>query len=58
MPTIDILSAKAHRSRLAAFVCPVARPHRRLGGLAGRVHIPADFDAPLPDEMLGRFALR
>lgn len=43
--------------------CPVARlvafadalPPRRLGGLAGKMRIPEDFDAPLPDEILAVF---
>lgn len=31
---------------------------RRLGALAGRAVIPADFDAPLPDDVLDLFAGR
>jgi prevent-host-death family protein len=41
---------------------PVARlvpmrrkPVRRPGALKGRVHVAADFDAPLPTEMLAAF---
>jgi prevent-host-death family protein len=31
------------------------RRRRRLGGLAGKVRIPEDFDAPLPDEVIDAF---
>lgn len=31
------------------------RPKRRLGSLAGRAVVPADFDAPLPDDVLALF---
>jgi prevent-host-death family protein len=31
------------------------RKRRRLGPLAGRFSVPADFDAPLPDETLAEF---
>ena len=30
-------------------------PQKRLGLLEGRLTIPDDFDAPLPEEMLGAF---
>jgi antitoxin (DNA-binding transcriptional repressor) of toxin-antitoxin stability system len=32
-----------------------AKPARALGALAGRLLIPADFDAPLPEDELARF---
>lgn len=31
------------------------RERRKLGLLAGRFEVPADFDAPLPDDVLARF---
>lgn len=31
------------------------RGKRRLGVLAERLHVPEDFDAPLPDEVLDAF---
>jgi uncharacterized protein (DUF433 family) len=34
---------------------PQERPKRRLGALAGVAVIPADFDAPLPDEVIDAF---
>jgi prevent-host-death family protein len=33
---------------------PVRKP-RKLGSLKGRVRVPGDFDAPLPDEVLDAF---
>ena len=33
---------------------PVRKP-RKLGSLKGRVRVPVDFDAPLPDEVLDAF---
>lgn len=32
-----------------------ATPRRRLGLLAGKVRIPADFDDPLPDDVIAAF---
>ncbi|WP_374447094.1 type II toxin-antitoxin system Phd/YefM family antitoxin [Stella sp.] len=56
----EIIIARAGRpvARLVALERPAAQPHRRLGCLAGRVRIPADFDAPLPDEVLESFEHR
>jgi prevent-host-death family protein len=34
------------------------KPHRVLGALAGRLRVPADFDAPLPAEVLDTFENR
>ena len=40
----------------AVLVSAVAfMPQKRLGLLEGRLTIPDDFDAPLPEEMLGAF---
>jgi prevent-host-death family protein len=33
---------------------PVRKP-RKLGSLKGRVRVPRDFDAPLPDDVLDAF---
>jgi prevent-host-death family protein len=51
----EIVIAKAGRP--VARLCPLARPRgkRTLGGLEGRLRIPEDFDAPLPDEILDLF---
>lgn len=50
-----IVIAKAGRP--VARLMPLAdrRPKRRLGGLAGKIKIPEDFDAPLPDDLLDAF---
>ncbi len=51
----EIIIAKAGKpvARLAPLADP--RPKRRLGGLAGKIKIPDDFDAPLPDDILDAF---
>jgi prevent-host-death family protein len=51
----EIVIAKAGKP--VARLIPLAekRPKRRLGGLAGKVRIPEDFDAPLPDDVLDAF---
>ena len=49
----DVVIARAGRpvARLVA----LGRKPRQLGMLAGRVAVPADFDAPLPDDVLASF---
>jgi prevent-host-death family protein len=51
----EIIIARAGRpvARLVPFAPQSER--RRLGILAGQLKVPADFDAPLPDEELDRF---
>lgn len=51
----EIVIAKAGRpvARLVPFE-PAPRT-KRLGLLKGRVHVPADFNAPLPDDVLDLF---
>ncbi len=53
----EIVIAKGGRP-LARLV-PLARrtAPRELGFLAGRVHVGADFDAPLPDDLAAAFGL-
>jgi prevent-host-death family protein len=50
----EIIIAKAGKpvARLGPLVG--LRP-RRLGLLAGKLHVPQDFDAPLPDDVLDAF---
>lgn len=36
-------------------LAPAGRKKRRLGLLAGRMEVPADFDAPLPTDVLDAF---
>ncbi|MDX2237765.1 MAG: type II toxin-antitoxin system Phd/YefM family antitoxin [Hyphomonadaceae bacterium] len=55
----EIIIAKAGEpvARLVPLAAP-RREKRRLGLLAGRAVIPADFDAPLPDDMMDAFEKR
>lgn len=52
----EIVIAKAGTplAKLVA-ITPPGRKKRRLGRLAGRLKVPADFDAPLPSEILDAF---
>lgn len=50
----EIVIAKAGRPR-ARLVPLRASKKRRPGGSKGRIHIAADFDAPLPPEVLKAF---
>lgn len=52
----EIIIAKAGTpiAKLGPLV-PAGRKKRRLGLLAGRMAIPADFDAPLPDHIIDAF---
>jgi prevent-host-death family protein len=52
----EIIIAKAGKP--LARLCPLEgakRQRRRLGLLNGKLHVPEDFDAPLPDEVLDAF---
>jgi prevent-host-death family protein len=53
----EIVIARAGKpvARLVPFAAPPASERRRLGRLGGQLKVPADFDAPLPDEELDRF---
>jgi prevent-host-death family protein len=50
----EIVIAKAGVPR-ARLVAAKAAPRRRPGGSKGRIRIAADFDAPLPPEILAAF---
>lgn len=51
----EVIIAKAGKpmARLVSLVKPLGR--RKLGILAGKMVIPDDFDAPLPEEVLASF---
>jgi prevent-host-death family protein len=51
----EIIIAKSGKplARLGPLVGP--RQKRRLGVLAGKLRVPEDFDAPLPDEVIEAF---
>ena len=53
----EIVIARAGKpvARLVPFTAPPGSERRRLGVLGGQLRVPADFDAPLPDEELDRF---
>lgn len=51
----EITIAKAGKPVARLVPLAYGRPERRLGGLAGKVKIPEDFDAPLPDDILDAF---
>lgn len=51
----EVVIAKAGKPMVK--LIPFAQPSqkRKLGILAGKLPLPADFDAPLPDEVLASF---
>jgi prevent-host-death family protein len=51
----EIIIAKAGKP--LARLCPLPQPKRErvLGRLRGKIVVPDDFDAPLPDEILDLF---
>jgi prevent-host-death family protein len=53
----EILIARAGRpvARLVPLHEAAPAPRRRLGQLAGQVRVPADFDAPLPEDVQAGF---
>ena len=53
----EIIIARAGKpvARLVPLAAPLAAQKRVLGRLAGRLTVPADFDAPLPDDVLDAF---
>jgi prevent-host-death family protein len=51
----EIVIAKAGKPVARLMPLAEVRPKRRLGGLAGKLRIPEDFDAPLPDDVLDAF---
>ena len=53
----EIVIARAGKpvAKLVPLIPSPAKPKRVLGMLAGRMAVPADFDAPLPDDLLDTF---
>ncbi len=53
----EIIIARAGKpvARLVPLAAPPTAQKRVLGRLAGKITIPADFDAPLPDDVLDAF---
>jgi prevent-host-death family protein len=51
----EVTIAKAGRPVAKLVPLKAARPARRPGALKGRIRIAADFDAPLPEDLLDLF---
>ncbi len=53
----EIVIARAGRpvARLVSLMADTGKGRRQLGSLAGSIHVPDDFDAPLPDALLDAF---
>ncbi|MBI2919715.1 MAG: type II toxin-antitoxin system Phd/YefM family antitoxin [Planctomycetes bacterium] len=51
----EIVIAKAGKPLARLVRIAPRRGKRKLGALAGRFTVPADFDAPLPDDVLKTF---
>ena len=51
----EIIIARAGKPVARLMPLEAAKPRRRLGLLAGRLSVPDDFDAPLPDDVLASF---
>jgi prevent-host-death family protein len=51
----EIIIARAGKPVARLVGLATGRPKRKLGILAGQLRIPADFDAPLPPEVLDSF---
>ncbi|MDR1828362.1 MAG: type II toxin-antitoxin system Phd/YefM family antitoxin [Methylobacteriaceae bacterium] len=43
------------RAEVALVAVQDTQPKKRLGVLAGKLRVPEDFDAPLPDDILNAF---
>jgi len=51
----EIVIAKAGKPVARLCPLPQPKPKRELGRLRGKLIVPDDFDAPLPDEILDLF---
>jgi prevent-host-death family protein len=51
----EIIIAKSGKPLARLGPLDTRRGKRRLGGLEGKLRIPDDFDAPLPDDVLDLF---
>ena len=52
----EVVIARAGRPVARLTALQPARSPRRLGALAGRYTVPEDWDAPLPADVIARFA--
>lgn len=51
----EVVIAKAGKAVARLVSVKNTRKRRRLGALAGRLTVPEDFDAPLPEEVIEAF---
>ena len=51
----EVIIAKAGKPVAKLVPIDAAAPPRRLGILDGKIHVPDDFDNPLPDEIIAEF---
>jgi prevent-host-death family protein len=51
----EVIIARAGKPVVKLVPIAEDKPRRRLGTLAGKLTIPDDFDAPLPDEIIAEF---
>ena len=54
----EVIIAKAGKPMARLVPMRRSRKRRRMGLLAGKFSVPADFDAPLPEEVIALFAGR
>lgn len=54
----EVVIAKAGKPVARLVPLATAGRNRKLGALKGRLHVPVDFDAPLPANVLAAFAGR
>ncbi len=51
----EVIIARAGKPIARLVPIDAVKPPRRLGILAGKIHVPDDFDDPLPDEIIAEF---
>ena len=51
----EVIIAKAGRPVARLVPLEPKRERRKLGILAGKLHVPDDFDDPLPDDIIAEF---
>ena len=51
----EVVIARAGKPTAKLVPITSAKPVRKPGSLKGKIHIPDDFDAPLPDDILDAF---
>lgn len=52
---VDVIIAKAGKPVARLVPIEPRKERRKLGTLAGKLHVPDDFDDPLPDDIIADF---